>query len=42
VSFGFAVDLLVERSRRVGFAILAVLALCLAVSLAYATFAFVS
>jgi 4-amino-4-deoxy-L-arabinose transferase-like glycosyltransferase len=42
VSFGFAVDVLVERSRRVGFAILAVLALCLAVSLAYATFAFVS
>ena len=42
VSFGFAVDVLVERSRRVGFAILAVLALCLAVSLAYATYAFVS
>jgi hypothetical protein len=42
VSFGFAVDVLVQRSRRVGIAVLAILALCLAVSLAYATFAFVS
>ena len=42
LSFGFAVDVLVERSRRVGVAVLAVLVPCLAVSLAYATFAFVS
>ncbi len=42
VSFGFAVDVLVERHRRVGVAALAVLVPCLLVSLAYATFAFVS
>ena len=42
LSFGFAVDVLVQRSRRLGFAALAVLALCLAVSLAYATFSFAS
>lgn len=42
VSFGFAVDVLVERYRRVGLAALVVLALCLAVSLTFATFAFVS
>jgi 4-amino-4-deoxy-L-arabinose transferase-like glycosyltransferase len=42
ISFGFAVDVLVERSRRLGLAVLAVLIPCLAVSLAYATFAFVS
>lgn len=42
ISFGFAVDVLVERSQRVGLAVLAVLAPCLLVSLAYATFAFVS
>lgn len=42
ISFGFAVDVLVQRSRRVGFAVLAILLPCLVVSLAYATFAFVS
>ena len=42
LSFGFAVDVLVERSRRIGFAVVAVLVPCLAISLAYATFAFVS
>lgn len=42
LSFGFAVDVLVQRSRRVGVAVLAILAVCLAVSLAYATFALVS
>lgn len=42
VSFGFAVDVLVQRSRRLGLASLAVLVPCLVVSLAYATFAFVS
>ena len=42
VSFGFAVDVLVQRSRRIGFATLAVLAPCLVASLVYATFAFVS
>lgn len=42
ISFGFAVDVLVQRSRRVGFVTLAVGALCLAVSLAYATFALVT
>jgi hypothetical protein len=42
LSFGFAVDVLVERFRRVGVATLAVLVVCLAVSLAFATFAFVS
>jgi hypothetical protein len=42
LSFGFAVDVLVERSRRVGLVALPVLAFCLLVSLAYATFAVVS
>jgi hypothetical protein len=42
LSFGFSVDVLVQRSRRVGVAVLAVLVPCLVVSLAYATFAFVS
>ena len=42
ISFGFAVDVLVERSRRVGFAVLAVLAVCLLVSLGFGTYAFVS
>ncbi len=42
LSFGFAVDVLVERSRRLGFVVLPILALCLLVSLAYATFAVVS
>lgn len=42
ISFGFAVDVLVRRSRRVGLAILAVLASCLVVALGFATFALVS
>ena len=42
LSFGFAIDVLVERSRGIGVAVLAVLVPCLAISLAYATFAFVS
>ena len=42
LSFGFAVDVLVERSRRVGVVVLPLLALCLLVSLAYGTYAFVS
>jgi len=42
LSFGFAVDVLIERSRRLGIVVLAVLLPCLLVSLAYATFAFVS
>lgn len=42
VSFGFALDVLVERSRRAGIVVGAVLAVCLLVSLAYGTFAFVS
>ena len=42
LSFGFAVDVLVQRSRRVGLAVLALLIPCLAISLAFATFAFVS
>ena len=42
LSFGFAVDVLVERSRRVGLVVLAFLALCLLVSLSFGTYAFVS
>ncbi len=42
LSFGFAVDVLVERSRRVGVVVLAILALCLLVSLSFGTYAFVS
>ena len=42
LSFGFATDVLVERSRRAGVVVLPILALCLLVSLAYGTFAFVS
>jgi hypothetical protein len=42
LSFGFAVDVLVERSRRVGFVVGAVLAVCLLVSLSFGTYAFVS
>ena len=42
LSFGFAVDVLVERSRRVGLVVLAILALCLLVSLSFGTYAFVS
>jgi hypothetical protein len=42
ISFGFAVDVLVERSRRVGVVVLPILALCLLVSLAYGTFTFVT
>ena len=42
VSFGFAVDVLVERSRRVGVVVIPILALCLLVSLAYGTFTFVT
>jgi len=42
LSFGFAVDTLLRRSRRVALPVLAVLAVCGAVSLSYATYAFVS
>ena len=42
LSFGFAVDVLVERSRRVGLVVLAILAFCLLVSLSFGTYAFVS
>jgi len=42
LSFGFAVDVLVARNRRVGAVVAAVLALCGVVSLVYATFATVS
>ena len=42
LSFGFAVDVLVERSRRVGLVVARVLALCLLVSLSFGTYAFVS
>jgi hypothetical protein len=42
LSFGFAVDVLVERSRRAGVVLLPLLGLCLLVSLAYGTYAFVS
>jgi hypothetical protein len=42
LSFGFALDVLVERSRRVGLVVGAVLALCLLVSLSFGTYAFVS
>jgi hypothetical protein len=42
LSFGFCVDVLVARSRRVAVPVLAVLGLCGLVSLSYATFAFVS
>ena len=42
ISFGFAVDVLVERSRRVGLVVLPLLAVCLLVSLAYGTYALVS
>jgi hypothetical protein len=42
ISFGFAVEVLVERSRRVGLVSLALLSLCLLVSLSFGTYAFVS
>ncbi len=42
LSFGFALDVLVERSRRVGVVAGAILALCLLVSLSFGTYAFVS
>lgn len=42
LSFGFAADVLFERSRRVGLVVLPILTLCLLVSLVYATFASVS
>ena len=42
VSFGFALDVLLERSRRIGVAVAVVSAVCAAVSLVYATFASVS
>ena len=42
LSFGFATDVLVRRRRLVALPILGVLAGCAVVSLAYATFAFVS
>ena len=42
LSFGFAVDVLVERSRRFGLVVLAILAACLLVSLSFGTYAFVS
>lgn len=42
ISFGFAADTLLVRSRRVGVAVLAVLALCALVALQFATYASVS
>ena len=42
LSFGFAVDVLVERSRRVGLVALALLGLCLLVSLSFGIYAFVA
>jgi hypothetical protein len=42
LSFGFAVDVLLERSRRVGLVVGAVLAVCLLVSLSFGVYAFVS
>jgi hypothetical protein len=42
ISFGFAVDGLLARSRRIGIAVSIVLAACAAVSLAYGTFVNVS
>jgi hypothetical protein len=42
LSFGFAADVLLSRSRRVALPVLALLAACGAVSLIYATFASVS
>ena len=42
LSFGFAVDVLVERSRRLGLVVGATLALCLLVSLSFGIYAFVS
>jgi hypothetical protein len=42
LSFGFAIDVLVQRSRRVGAVVIAVATACLLVSLAFSTFAFVS
>jgi hypothetical protein len=42
LSFGFAIDVLAARSRRVAIAAAVVLVPCAAVSVAYATFAFVS
>jgi hypothetical protein len=42
LSFGFAADVLLSRSRRVALPVLALLAACGAVSLVYATFASVS
>ena len=42
LSFGFAADVLIARSRRVGIPVLVVLALCGLVSLPFATYASVS
>jgi hypothetical protein len=42
LSFGFAIDVLAGRSRRLALAAAVILACCAAVSVAYATFAFVS
>ena len=42
ISFGFAVDVLVARSRRVAIPVLAVLAVCLLVALSFAAYASVS
>jgi 4-amino-4-deoxy-L-arabinose transferase-like glycosyltransferase len=42
LSFGFAMDVLAGRSRRLAISVAALLALCAAVSVAFATFAFVS
>jgi hypothetical protein len=42
LSFGFAVDVLTKRHRRVGWAVLALMGVCLLVSLSYGTFAVVA
>jgi dolichyl-phosphate-mannose--protein O-mannosyl transferase len=42
LSFGFACDTLLRRSRRLALPVFAVLAACAVVSLAFATFALVS
>ena len=42
ISFGFAVDVMMQRSRRIGLIVLIAVIPCLVVSLAYAIFAFVS
>ena len=42
IAFGFAVEVLVERSRRVGLVTLALLSLCLLVSLSFGIYAFVA